>query len=239
MTDKNSGLSRRKVLIGIAGVGGAGALGSVGTYAALSDTQVSGIDFTAGSIGLEIQTPSDTFEPAESYSDNQGEPVTHEVSWEILNTGTLNATNLKLTSLEVSVSDAGGASKSEIIEHTILEDVSYEGQVHSDAPSTLQELNSSLPLTLVSTQPDTPELPAFEEATRTLSMSVYFDYTGISGDGGFTVSITPTFRVQQQLDDQTTNITDSSENDTGVVLESQEQATNTTDTNTNNTSDGG
>lgn len=230
MTDGDSSISRRKVLAGLLTVGGGATLGGAGTYAALSDTEIAGIGFTAGSIQLDVTAPTDTFEPAEDYEENQGQPVTHSVSWEIFNAGTLNAGDLTLSALEITIQDSGKATRSEILNHTMVENITYEEENPGWGVNNLAEMNNNLPLALVSTESDTPELPATDDVTRTLSMDVYFDYSGISGNGGFTVSMKPTFRVTQHTSDGSGGATATGGNDAETNVEAEEKTPTPTPT---------
>lgn len=194
----NEQFSRRKLLASAAILGAGSAMGGAGTYAALSDSGTAELVLQGGSIVLKIDPAEASFGPPDSYSANKGEPVEHEATWTISNTGTLNASSLFLTGIEYTVSNPGEATREQILRGAQIKTFEYAGSSVEVIPDNLfalgKRLNSSVEL---SSTDEAAELPAFENEKRELTIGIKFDYSKVSGNGGFGLTAKPTFSIEQ------------------------------------------
>lgn len=179
-------------------IGAGSAVGGAGTYAALSDSGTAELVLEGGSIVLKISPETASFGPPESYDGedgNEGQPVEHEATWTISNAGTLNASSLFLTDVGYSVSNKNGATEEQILQGAKITRFEYAGSDMSETtPDNLHALGDAGSMELESAD---PELPAFEEETRELTIAIEFDYSNIEGNGGFSVTATPSFSIEQ------------------------------------------
>jgi predicted ribosomally synthesized peptide with SipW-like signal peptide len=195
----NKQISRRKVLASAAILGAGSAVGGAGTYAALSDSGTAELVLEGGSIVLKISPAEAAFGPPDSYSANEGEPVEHEATWTISNTGTLNASSLFLTGIEYTVSNSGQATREQILRGAKITTFEYADGSVEGAPEHLWALGKRLdPASMeLSSADEGPELPAFADETRELTIGIEFDYSNIDGNGGFSVTAKPAFSIEQ------------------------------------------
>ena len=196
MTDRKR-ISRRKLLASAAIIGAGSAVGGAGTYAALSDSGTAELVLQGGSVVLKINPAEASFGPPDSYSANEGEPVEHEATWTVSNTGTLNASSLFLTGIEYTVSHSGQATRKQILRGAKITSFEYAGS-SVEVPDNLfalgQRLSSALEL---SSTDESAELPAFADETRELTVGIEFDYANIDGSGGFSLTAKPAFSIEQ------------------------------------------
>lgn len=191
-------ITRRKLLASAAIVGTGSAIGGAGSYAALSDSGTAELVLQSGSILLKIDPAEASFGPPDSYSATQGEPVEHEATWTISNTGTLNASDLFLTGIEYTVSNTGKATREQILRAAKITTFEYAGRA-VDGTSNLFALKERLgsgSVELDSTD-EAAELPAFENETRELTVGIEFDYSNVDGNGGFSLTARPAFSIEQ------------------------------------------
>jgi hypothetical protein len=152
-----------------------------------------------GSIVLKIKPAETRFGPPDSYSATNGEPIEHEADWTISNTGTLNASSLFLTGVEYTVSESGEATREQILRGAQITTFEYAGQSVEGAPNNLFALGKRLDSGSLELRSDEegPELPAFADEKRELTVGIEFDYSNIDGNGGFGLTARPAFSIQQ------------------------------------------
>ena len=193
----NEPLTRRKLLASAAIIGAGSAVGGAGSYAALSDSGTAELVLQGGSILLKIDPAEASFGPPDSYSTNEGEPVAHEATWTISNTGTLNASSLFLTGIEYTVSNSGQATREQILRGAKITSFEYAGSSVEGVPDNLFALGKRLSSALELSSTDEAELPAFADETRELTVGIEFDYANIDGNGGFSLTAKPAFSIEQ------------------------------------------
>jgi hypothetical protein len=191
-------ITRRKLLASAAIIGAGSAVGGAGSYAALSDSGTAELVLQGGSILLKIDPAEASFGPPDSYSANEGEPVEHEATWTVSNTGTLNASSLFLTGIEYTVSNSGKATRKQILRGAKITTFEYAGSSVEGVPDSLFALGERLSSGLeLSSTDEAAELPAFEDETRELTVGIEFDYSNVDGNGGFSLTATPAFSIEQ------------------------------------------
>lgn len=119
--------------------------------------------------------------------------------WEVSNEGTVDADRLLLTRLSVDVRGLNGSTREEALKSARVTLARYEGDDVQGFPGTLWALNRVLDegdIELDSGDAG-PELPAREAKVRTFELGVRFDYSGLSGTGGYSVAASPEFTIEQ------------------------------------------
>lgn len=119
--------------------------------------------------------------------------------WEVSNEGTVDADRLLLTRLSVDVRGLNGSTREEALKSARITLARYEGDDVQGFPGTLWALNRVLDegdIELDSGDAG-PELPAREAKVRTFELGVRFDYSGLSGTGGYSVAASPEFTIEQ------------------------------------------
>lgn len=217
-----NGISRRRALAAIAGTGAAAAFGGAGTYAALSDRNTAELSLESGSIMLKIEPKEATLEPPDNYAESEGQPVEHSETWTLSNAGKINASSLYLDGISYEVSfppvkpttNASAAPKQstpeEVLRAAKVTRLEYAGASikSGDGPDSLAGLRDMLSpghMELSGPVEDSddadddpdPELKAFQENERRLTIGIKFDYGEVTGNGGFTVEVEPTFSAEQ------------------------------------------
>jgi len=197
MTNDES-ITRRRLLASAAIIGAGSAVGGAGSYAALSDSGTAELVLQGGSIVLKINPAEASFGPPNSYSASEGEPVEHEATWTVSNTGTLNASSLFLTGIEYTVSNSGEATGKQILRGAKITTFEYAGSSVEGVPDNLLTLGNQLSSGLeLSSTDEAAELPAFENEKRELTVGIEFDYSKMDGNGGFSLTAKPAFSIEQ------------------------------------------
>jgi hypothetical protein len=119
--------------------------------------------------------------------------------WDISNEGTVDADRLLLTRLTVEVRNLDGSTREEALRSARITFAAYEGDDVSGFPGTLWALQRVLAGTDIELDSgaDGPELPADEAAVRTFELGVRFDYSSLSGVGGYSIAASPEFTIEQ------------------------------------------
>ncbi|WP_372912605.1 hypothetical protein [Salinigranum sp.] len=119
--------------------------------------------------------------------------------WAISNEGTVDADRLLLTRLTVEVRGLNGSTRKEALRSARVTFAAYEGDDVSGFPGTLWALARKLEETDIELDSgaDGPELPADEAAVRTFELGVQFDYSSLSGVGGYSIAASPEFTIEQ------------------------------------------
>lgn len=172
-------ISRRKLLIGVAGVGAASAVGGAGSYAYLSDQGEAIIEFQSGSIVLKISPETITFDQ------DDGDEMVESI--EVQNIGTLSASQLSLDGVPLSGSnELKVASEVTTLEYRGTDILSNVQSVVPDANGNgiidLHDLHnhfSSNPYALESQVGGDGLSPGGSE-TATLTIGVTMDYSQIT-----------------------------------------------------------
>lgn len=234
MSEENKGLSRRRLLGGLAAVGIGSSAGAAGTYAYLSDSKNSELTLQSGSILLKIDPANFTFEQ------DDGDQMSKTVS--ISNKGTLEAKQLVLEGIGISGSGSQAASAAEV------KAFSYRGNdfmpvVNGEVPDQngngiidLEDLAAHLnnePFHLeASTGGD--GIDPFNKETVELVLAVEMDYSKIDKNGQqFTLSLQFSAR-QRSLEE-----TDQANQTVWLDYQNSEPITNETTTNETTTNSTG
>jgi hypothetical protein len=163
---------------------------------------------TSGAAETETPEPTET-EAETDQGDEPGAVSSHEASgnrskeyvadWEISNEGTVDADRLLLTRLSVDVRGLNGSTREEALKSTRITLARYEGDDVPEFPGTLWALARRLNESDIELDSGDvgPELPARESKVRTFELGVRFDYSGLSGAGGYSVAASPEFTIEQ------------------------------------------
>lgn len=151
-------------------------------------------------------TETDTPEPTETEPETGGgdeasgnRSEEYVADWTVSNEGTVDADRLLLTRLSVDVRELNGSTREEALKSARITLARYEGDDVSGFPGTLWALARTLAerdIELDSGGAE-PELPAREAKVRTFELGIRFDYSGLSGTGGYSVAASPEFTIEQ------------------------------------------
>jgi hypothetical protein len=147
------------------------------------------------------ETPEDDADAAPASADDGSANRSEEyvADWAVSNEGTVDADRLLLTRLTVEVRGLDGSTRKEALRSARVTFAAYEGDDVSGFPGTLWALARKLEETDIELDSgaDGPELPADEAAVRTFELGVQFDYSSLSGAGGYSIAASPEFTIEQ------------------------------------------
>ena len=148
----------------------------------------------------ETETDQDDESGAVSSDEASGNRSKEYVAdWDLSNEGTVDADRLLLTRLSVDVRGLHGSTREEALTSARITLARYEGDDVSGVPGTLWALARTLEERDIelNSDGDGPELPAREAKVRTFELGVRFDYSELSGIGGYSIAASPEFTIEQ------------------------------------------